>query len=76
MNTMKFFPFLRVDWLFLDLVEAFTGAEDQRDTPNACQSHDRINDAAEECFLTAEDPGDDIESEKSDASPVQSADDC
>lgn len=60
---------------FADALLRISFAEKQRNAPNARKRNDRIHDTAEERILTAEDPGDDIKSEKPNASPVQSADD-
>ena len=43
--------------------------------PNTCQCYDGVNDAAAKSRLTAEEPRDEIKTEKTDASPVQRADD-
>ena len=58
-----------------DALRSVSFAEEQRNAPNARECNDRVNDTAEESLLTAEDPSDDIKSEKSNASPVQGADD-
>ena len=61
--------------LSVELLDVFSCAENQRDAPDAGESHDGVNDAAEERVLSAEDPGDNIELEKTNGSPVQSTDD-
>ena len=50
---------------------AFT--EKKRNTPDPRKGYDRIYDPADQSILTAEDPRDDIEAEKTDASPVERA---
>ena len=61
--------------LILQLLKAFAGAEYQRDTPNACQRNDGIDDTAEQRGLSTADPSHDVELEQTDATPVQSAQD-
>ena len=49
-------------------------SEKQRDAPNGSESDHRVNDSRPKGRLTAEDPSDKVKSEKSDASPVEAAD--
>ncbi len=49
-------------------------AEEQTDAPNACQAHKRINNAADDTGLTAEDPCDEVELKNTDQTPVQRTD--
>ena len=58
-----------------DFFDIFSGAEDQRDTPDARESHYRIDDSAHDRILTAEEPRDHVELKQSDATPVERADD-
>ena len=51
-----------------------TFAEEQRNTPDRRKSDDGIYNAAEECILPAEKPCDDIKLKKTDATPVETAD--
>jgi hypothetical protein len=55
--------------------EAFSCSEEKRDTPNSRKSNYCIYDTAEKRGLTSAYPGDDIKSEKTDTTPVKSADD-
>ena len=59
--------------LFL-LRNAFSRTEKKRNTPNTCESDNCVDDSAENGILSAEDPGHNVELEKSDASPVERAD--
>ena len=61
--------------LILQLLKALAGAEDQRDTPNACQCNDGIDDTAEQRGLSAADPSHNVKLEQTDTTPVQSAQD-
>jgi hypothetical protein len=58
-----------------DEVFRFSFAEKQGNAPSARKRDDRIDDAAEKRVLSAKDPGDKIELEKTDATPVQGTDD-
>ncbi len=58
-----------------DGIFRFPFTEEQGNTPDSRKRNDCINDAAENSILTAENPRDDVKTEKSDASPVQCADD-
>ena len=49
-------------------------AEKQRDAPDSRKGDDGVDYSAENGILTAADPGDDVKSEKPDASPVQRTD--
>ena len=60
---------------FADALLCVSFAEEQRNAPNARECNDRINDTAEERLLAAEDPGDKVKLEKTDASPVERTDD-
>jgi hypothetical protein len=62
-------------FLFVECFEAFSCAEKKRNTLHACDSDEGVNDARDQRVLTAAYPRDYVESEKSDASPVQCADD-
>ena len=48
-------------------------SEEKGNAPDSRKCDDRIDDAAEKRVLSAEDPGDKIELEKADATPVYSA---
>ena len=61
--------------LVLDSVKGFASAKQQRDAPNACKTYNGVDDAGKEGGLTTADPGDDVKLEKSDAAPVEGADD-
>ena len=50
-------------------------SEEKGNAPDSRKCDDRVNDAAEQGVLSAEDPGDEVKLEKTDAAPVQSADD-
>ena len=69
--TFRFFCL----WLIFQLLKALAGAEDQRDTPNACQGNDGVDDTAEQRGLSAADPSYNVKLEQTDATPVQSAQD-
>ena len=58
-----------------DGIFRFPFAEEKGNTPDTRKRDNGVNDAAEKSILTAEDPGDDVKTEKSNASPVQCADD-
>ena len=60
--------------LFVQSLEFFARSEEQRNAPDARESHEGIDYSADKCGLTAEQPGDDIEFKKSYASPVESTD--
>ena len=60
-------------FLFVEGFEALSCAEKKRDAPHARNTHEGIDDARNYCILTSADPSDYVESEKTDASPVQSA---
>ena len=65
-------------WGLSDLADGIlcvSFAEEQGNAPDSRQCDDRINDAAEYCVLTAEDPCDKVKLEKTDATPVQSTND-
>lgn len=47
--------------------------EKKRNTPDSRKSYNRVYDPADKSILPAEDPCDDIETEKTDASPVERA---
>jgi hypothetical protein len=49
--------------------------EKEGDAPNARKGNKRIYDSAENRTLTAENPGNKVELKKTDAAPVESADD-
>ena len=53
-----------------------SSSEKKRDAPNTCQTDKCINDAADKTGLTAEDPRNKIEAEKSDKTPIQRTDDA
>ena len=59
-----------------DGVLCISFAEEQGNTPDACQCDDRIDDATEYRVLATENPCDKVKLEKTDATPVQSTDDC
>lgn len=71
--SQKGIPFLLL--LIFQLLKALAGAEDQRDTPNACQRNDGVDDTAEQRGLPAADPSHNVKLEQTDATPVQSAED-
>ena len=50
-----------------------SASEEKGDTPKSCQSHHGIDYTWDDCLLTAADPGNKVKSEKTDASPVESA---
>lgn len=52
----------------------FTRTEKKRDAPQSGKRDYRVYDARKDCVRTAEYPCHDVKSEKSDASPVESAD--
>ena len=60
-------------FLFVERLEALSCTEKQRDAPHACDTNEGIDDARNYRILASADPRDYIESEKTDASPVQSA---
>ena len=59
----------------VELFDILPRAEQKRDTPNARQGDDGVDDAGQESVLTAADPRDNIEGKQSDAAPVECADD-
>jgi len=54
---------------------SFLRTEQKRNTPETRERNKRVNDAAYKCVLTAEKPGNEVELEETDASPVQCTDD-
>lgn len=50
-------------------------SEQQRDAPQGAKPYHGIDDAADKCALSAEDPCHDIKLKQSDATPVDAADD-
>ena len=66
------FFFLRMTVLYAIVV---SGAEQERDAPNACESNHGINDAAENGQLAAEQKGNAVKTEQTDTAPVQRTDD-
>ena len=61
--------------LLVNRHESLAGTEQKRYAPNARQGYDRVNNSADQRGLTSAQPCDDIKAEKTDASPVQCADD-
>ena len=61
--------------LLFDLVEGFARTEEQRDAPDARQTHRGIDDTREQGRRSTADPCNDIELEQTDAAPVERADD-
>ena len=61
--------------LLVQRFESFAGAEEERNTPDTCQSNNGVDNPAAKRSLTAQQPRHKVESEQSDASPVQGADD-
>ena len=55
------------------MVGLLIGANQQCDAPYARKTHQRINDAGEQCCLATEEKCDGVEAEQADASPVQGA---
>ncbi len=51
-------------------------AEEQRNTPNAGKTDKRIDDAADDTALSAEQPSNQIELKNTDQAPVQRTDDA
>ena len=62
-------------FLVLDLVKGLASAKQQRDAPNTGKTYKSVDDAGEQRGLSTADPGNDVELEKSDATPVERADD-
>ena len=56
-----------------DCIEAFSFTEDQRNAPNAGKSDHRVDDPAQDRHGAAY-PGNDVKIEKTDTTPVESAD--
>ena len=69
------FRCLHGEILFVYCVKSLSGAEEQGNTPDSRQRYHRIYDAASEGGLPTEDPSDQIEPKKPNASPVQRTDD-
>lgn len=67
-------PFLVFD-LFVKSLEFFSRAEEERDTPNAREGDDGVDDTADEGILTAAEPRNYVKLEKTDATPVEGSDD-
>ena len=49
-------------------------SEQKGDTPEACYKYETIDDTAENCALTAEEPSHQVKAEKTHAAPVDAAD--
>jgi hypothetical protein len=60
---------------FLFSFDDFISAKQKGNTPQACQTNDGVDDSAEQSILTTKNPGNQVELEDTDASPVQTADD-
>jgi hypothetical protein len=60
--------------LFVESLEFFTSAEEERNAPDTRESHYRIDYAAQNSILTAAYPSDEIKAKKPDATPVERAD--
>ena len=67
-------PFLSLD-LFVKSLKFFSCTEEERDAPNACKSDNGVDDTADEGILTAAEPRNYVELEKTDATPVECSDD-
>jgi len=52
-----------------------TASEEKGDAPKTCKGNYGVNNTGNDCLLTATDPCYKVETEKTDASPVQCADD-
>lgn len=59
---------------FLFAVDALTLAKQQGNAPKTCQTHQRVDNAAEDGILTAEQPSYQIKLENANQTPVQTAD--
>lgn len=59
---------------FLFLRQGIVSAK-QRYAPQGGKTYERVDNTGEDGGLSAADPGDEVESEKTDAAPVDSADD-
>lgn len=59
---------------FVERTVFFSGSEKKRNAPNARKSDKRVDNTADKSVLSAEDPRNDVELEKTDASPVKCAD--
>ena len=75
MNKRRFPRNFLLIRLLLDTVEAFSGAENERDTPNACECNDGLDHAADQRTLTAKEPCYDVKLKQSNATPIQRTDD-
>ena len=53
-----------------------SASEKERNAPKGRQGNDHVDHAAENRSLTAKKPGNKVNAEKSDATPVKSADNC
>ena len=62
--------------LFVERLKSFASAEEKRDTPNTGKCYDRVDYTADKCCLTAAEPSDYVEFEKTDATPVERSDNC
>ena len=54
--------------------DAFAGAEDEGNAPDAGESDYCVDDTADDGILTAEEPGNGVELKETDAAPVEGAD--
>lgn len=62
--------------LFFRIVDnGVSFAEEKGNTPESGKAHQNVNNTADDSTLSSENPGDDIKTEKTDASPVKTADD-
>ena len=60
--------------LLVESLELITRTEEKRNAPNSREGDNRVNYTGKERILTAADPGNDVKSEYTDATPVERAD--
>lgn len=60
---------------FLSILDGFSGTEQKGNAPKTCQRDNRVDDAADEGILSAEDPRYEVKLEQAYAAPVHSTDD-
>ena len=70
------FDILRVRLVTVrDAVGLRIGTKQEGNAPDACQAYQGVDNAANKGCLTAKDPSNDVKGKKTDAPPVQGADD-